>query len=418
MRTNYFFIALACLLFATTAYSQPQRIGDSRVYWELRNDTMFITGKGRMVYDKAKPYAPWSNMRKKIKHVEISEGVTNIASGAFRACYQLTSVHLPQSLRGIGDDAFGNDSNLKHLSFPDLLDSIGFRAFSHSGLSDTLVLPKHLCFSGAISYTNITYVEVPYKIDSVNGFDNSLLKSAIIPAGSSYLDLAAFCNDSLLQCVIDLSIRPQTFHPHSQDDPSNSITFKNVNRSKCRLVVPTSAVETYKNTPVWKDFLHIEGGGISVGVCFNDKMKGYVHGIENRFYKKGEKVTLTAEPRGQCTFSGWKSNGQLISTANPLSFTVTQDTMLQACFDGEIAVREPLKPVSASVTIYPNPTGDMFSVRSGSQVEEIVVSDLSGRVLLRTERTAQADVSALPQGLYLVRIRTEKGSCVKKLVKQ
>ena len=66
MKPKFYLIAACCILFATTAYSQPQRIGDSGVYWELRNDTMFITGKGRMVYDKAKPYAPWSNMRKKI----------------------------------------------------------------------------------------------------------------------------------------------------------------------------------------------------------------------------------------------------------------------------------------------------------------------------------------------------------------
>ena len=188
-----------------------------------------------------------------------------------------------------------------------------------------------------------------------------------------------------------------------------------VNRSKCRLVVPTASVELYKSTPVWKDFM-IEAGGLSVGVCFNDKRKGDVEGLENRFYKKGEKLTLVAYPRSGCSFTGWKTkDGKVISTSNALHVTVTQDTMLQACFDGEISVREPLKTASASVTLYPNPTGDLFTVRSESTVEEIVVSDLSGRVLLRTERTSHADVSALPQGLYLVRVRTEKGSWVKKL---
>ena len=136
------------------------------------------------------------------------------------------------------------------------------------------------------------------------------------------------------------------------------------------------------------------------------------------FLDVGEKVTLTAEPRGQCTFSGWKCNGQLLSTANPLSFTVTKDTMIQACFDGEIAVREPLKPVSASVTIYPNPTGEMFSVRSESPVERVSVYDLSGRRLIQVERSNMVQTATLPQGMYMVEIRTEKGSCVKKLVKQ
>ena len=412
------FLLLFWATFAINVFvlAQPQRIGNSNTFWEARGDTLFISGNGRM--ERVLPI-PWNNAKKTMRYAIVEEGVTFIPESSFSGCYKLVAVSLPQSMRSIGRNTFSADSNLRHVGFTDYIDTINYNAFSRTGLYDTLKLPKHLSFFGASSFyaTKITHVEVPYKVDTVGGLGATPLKSVVLPAGSSYL-YETFCYDSLLECIVDLSVRPQILHAYSYGDPSNPVTLARVSRSKCRLVVPTSAVETYKSTPVWKDFLHIEGGGISVGVCFNDKMKGYVHGIENRFYKKGEKVTLTAEPRGQCTFSGWKSNGQLISTANPLSFTVTQDTMLQACFDGEIAVREPLKPVSASVTIYPNPTGDMFSVRSGSQVEEIVVSDLSGRVLLRTERTAQADVSALPQGLYLVRIRTEKGSCVKKLVKQ
>lgn len=251
------------------------------------------------------------------------------------------------------------------------------------------------------------------KIDSLpNAFYRiSSLLSVTLPANLKFLSFGAFSEDTLLRTIYNLKVNPVIINEKLQR------AFHGLDRSKCRLIVPTASVELYKSTPVWKDFM-IEAGGISVGVCFNDKYKGNVYGLENRFYKKGEKVTLRAEPYNGCTFSGWKCNGQLLSTANSLNFTVTQDTMIQACFDGEIAVREPLKTESASVTLYPNPTGDLFSVHSESPVEEIVVIDLSGRVLLRTEQTSHADVSALPQGLYLVRVRTEKGSCVKKLVRR
>ncbi|MCR5190434.1 MAG: leucine-rich repeat protein [Bacteroidales bacterium] len=355
-----------------------------------------------------------------MRYAVVEEGVTFIPESSFSGCYKLVAVSLPQSMRSIGRLTFSTDSNLRHVGFTDYIDTINYKAFYKTGLYDTLKLPKHLSFFGTGSFyaTKITHVEVPYKVDTVGGLGATPLKSVVLPAGSSYL-YGTFSNDSMLECIVDLSVRPQVLYAYSFGDPSDPITLAYVSRSKCRLVVPTSAVETYKNTPVWKDFLQIEGGGISVGVCFNDKRKGDVEGLENRFYKKGEKLTLVAYPRSGCSFTGWKTkDGKVISTSNALHVTVTQDTMLQACFDGEISVREPLKTASASVTLYPNPTGDLFTVRSESTVEEIVVSDLSGRVLLRTERTSHADVSALPQGLYLVRVRTEKGSCVKKLVRR
>ena len=355
----------------------------------------------------------WNKYKATVTSIEIGNGIRSV--DGLCCCPNLKRVTLPSGLIRINDGAFQYDSNLHRIVFPDGLKYIMTNAFEQAGISDTLRFPASLLSFGALSFkgTRVTHVEVPFKIDTLRGVFTycSFLSSAVLPATLREIPGGYEFVSTPLECLWNLSVKPQNIVE------KNMKAFYGVDRSKCRLVVPTASVELYKNTPVWKDFM-IEGGGISVGVCFNDKYKGNVYGLENRFYKKGEKVTLRAEPYNGCTFSGWKCNGQLLSTANPLSFTVTKDTMIQACFDGEIAVREPLKPVSASVTIYPNPTGDMFSVRSESPVEEIVVSDLSGRVLLRTEQTSHADVSALPQGLYLVRVRTEKGSCEKKLVRR
>ena len=394
----------------------PKQITGSDIYFEYyiqgKDTVLRFTGKGG-IWDK---YCPQFNQYKStVTYVEIGEGITPV--GGLAACPRLKKVSLPNGLKQINKGAFEYDSNLQHVIFPEGLQSILTNAFGRTGLSDSLKFPVSLLFLGGncFQYCPLTFVELPLKLDTLNGGVFAFcpfLSTVVFPANLSEIVTTSFYWDTLLQHIVNLNITPQII----VEKPSVK-AFHGLDRSKCRLIVPTASVELYKSTPVWKDFM-IEAGGISVGVCFNDKYKGNVYGLENRFYKKGEKVTLRAEPYNGCTFSGWKCNGQLLSTANPLSFTVTKDTMIQACFDGEVAVREPLKPVSASVTIYPNPTGDMFSVRSESQVEEIVVSDLSGRVLLRTERTSHADVSALPQGLYLVRVRTEKGSCVRKLVRR
>lgn len=274
-------------------------------------------------------------------------------------------------------------------------------------------------------FDKITHVEVPYKVDTLySAFQSTTLSSVVLPAGVRHM-MGAFCLDSLLRTIVCLATAPPTFqYPHepTPTDPSGyrGHSFYDVNRSECRLIVPTSAVETYRSTPVWQDFM-IEAGGLSVGVCFNDKRKGNVDGLENRFYKKGEKVSLQAIPRGQCTFSGWKSlDGKVISTANPLNFTVTQDTMLQVCFEGEVSVREAEQSVRAgdNVMLFPNPAGDRFSVRSDAAVKELTLYDLSGRQLMHREYAEEMDISALPRGIYLVRVRTDKGGCMKKLVKK
>lgn len=415
---SLFFVLFLIINVNFQIVAQPQRIGKSETYWEYRDDTLFFSGKGRM--ERVLP-VPWNKIKKNVKYGVVGEGITYITQSTFEGCNQMIGVSLPQSLRCIGRSAFTRDSNLRYVVFPDYVDSINYYAFYKTRLPDTLKLPRHLSFLDIASFhnTGITYVEVPYKIDTVGSLSASPLRSVVLPAGSSYL-YDTFCYDSLLQCIVNLSVRPQTLRVESFGDPSNPVAFGRVKRSQCRLVVPTSAVELYKSTPVWKDF-KIEAGGLSVGVCFNNKLKGDVEGLENRFYRKGEKLTLVAYPRSGCTFSGWKTlDGKLVSTANALQVTVTKDTMLRACFDGEVSVHEAAtnSRVGDNVELYPNPACDFFSVRSEYPVAELVVCDLSGRVLLRTERTSHADVAMLPQGIYLVRVCTNRGSCVKKLVKR
>ena len=422
-----FFLSWLMTAISGLSVAQPQQVkGDSDTIWpkQITGTNMYFeyfiqgkdtilrfTGKGHM---GARQAPQWNKYKATVTCIEVGEGIQTVDGLA--GCPKLRKLTLPNGLKKINSGTFQFDSNLRQINFPNGLEYIKTQAFDKTGLPDTLKLPASLLLieGGAfMEGKNATCIEVPMKIDSLpNAFYRiSSLLSVTLPANLKFLSFGAFSEDTLLRTIYNLKVNPVIINEKLQR------AFHGLDRSKCRLIVPTASVELYKSTPVWKDFM-IEAGGISVGVCFNDKYKGNVYGLENRFYKKGEKVTLRAEPYNGCTFSGWKCNGQLLSTANSLNFTVTQDTMIQACFDGEIAVREPLKTESASVTLYPNPTGDLFSVHSESPVEEIVVIDLSGRVLLRTEQTSHADVSALPQGLYLVRVRTEKGSCVKKLVRR
>lgn len=67
--------------------------------------------------------------------------------------------------------------------------------------------------------------------------------------------------------------------------------------------------------------------------------------------------------------------------------------------------------------IYPNPTKDICTIQAASEVLEVLVIDLNGRVVLRAS-SAQLDIGALPRGMYSVHVTTADGSFTEKVVRE
>ena len=75
-----------------------------------------------------------------------------------------------------------------------------------------------------------------------------------------------------------------------------------------------------------------------------------------------------------------------------------------------------------NVTIYPNPANDKVYIETEAEIEEIVVYDVYGRIQnLRNSETQQlsnsVDVADLNSGIYFVKVKTENGNVVKRIVK-
>jgi hypothetical protein len=73
-----------------------------------------------------------------------------------------------------------------------------------------------------------------------------------------------------------------------------------------------------------------------------------------------------------------------------------------------------------SVEIYPNPVKDMLQIENGEQrINRIEIVDLSGKVIFQSNSLRnQINVSDLSQGIYFVKLETEKGTVTKKFVKE
>ena len=68
-----------------------------------------------------------------------------------------------------------------------------------------------------------------------------------------------------------------------------------------------------------------------------------------------------------------------------------------------------------SWSIAPNPAKDFVNVW-GSDIKEIIISDISGRIILSTSKTI-IDVSNLTKGVYFINIQTNNNREVKKFIK-
>ncbi len=76
------------------------------------------------------------------------------------------------------------------------------------------------------------------------------------------------------------------------------------------------------------------------------------------------------------------------------------------------------------VTLHPNPTTGLFSIKNGTvNIEGVKIFDLFGRNVHHSigkpvNSSTNIDISHLPAGIYIVKIDTEKGEITRKIVKQ
>ncbi|MDI1254499.1 MAG: T9SS type A sorting domain-containing protein [Flavobacterium sp.] len=78
-------------------------------------------------------------------------------------------------------------------------------------------------------------------------------------------------------------------------------------------------------------------------------------------------------------------------------------------------------PLDESITIYPNPTHDIVSVKANNTIKSIQLFDVQGRLLqtrIANENNANIDISNHSNGIYFLKITSEKGIKIEKIIKK
>lgn len=103
------------------------------------------------------------------------------------------------------------------------------------------------------------------------------------------------------------------------------------------------------------------------------------------------------------------------------SYSINYYRLKQVDFDGAFEYSKVISINNSSkreFQIYPNPVADKFNI-VGIQEGEIVITDNMGKTVMQTDFMDSAiDISALPSGIYFVKVSSKDNVSTKKLIKR
>ena len=82
-------------------------------------------------------------------------------------------------------------------------------------------------------------------------------------------------------------------------------------------------------------------------------------------------------------------------------------------------VDDAVEEMTASFNVYPNPVNDRLYIETETEVKEVVVYDVYGRqqTTVNGQQTSSIDISNLNSGVYFIKVVTENGEVVKRIIK-
>ena len=263
-----------------------------RTFSDCKNLTSIVISK-KVTNIGAYAFSGCSNL----STINIPDKVSNIGAGAFASCRSLINVNLPKGITIIGDETFRNCASLTDIILPDEITQIGAYAFyGCSGLSSIVIpntviridnstfalsglvslnIPGSVTSIGDYAFSNcsgLTSVTIPNSVTSIGYgafYECSGLTSVTIGSGVTSIGNGAFDGVDI-PTVISLIENPFTITGKT----SNSRTFTQNTFLNAALYVPKGAIEKYKSTDGWKDFLNIvEGNPTGIKVIDNTQNK-------------------------------------------------------------------------------------------------------------------------------------------------
>lgn len=183
-----------------------------------------------------------------------------------------------------------------------------------------------------------------------------------------------------------------------------------------RMVTQHGTYVVYYGTPCGKrsDTFNIRGTAVQATLTFNNPVISTGNGFQTyKWYKESNLVPGASGPALTATGDGWYS--VVVTDSLGCSDSVSLQVK-SGGGGGNTAVQDPA--TAQAIHLYPNPATHTLYV-SGASALQLSLCDITGKVILHAAAD-HLDISALPNGIYLVKIRDKKGLLLKteKVIKQ
>ncbi len=189
-----------------------------------------------------------------LSSIEIPNSVTDIQNRAFSFCKGLTSVRIPDSVTNLGPYAFYSCSGLTSIELSNSLQSLYEFVFANCGSLVSVKIPDSVTFIGEMAFykcSSLTSVEIPKYVTAIGPRAFSLcssLTSVEIPKSIQYLYSEVFAGCRNLQSVYYNASAPLA----ADKDIFDQTTYK-----KGTLYTNDKAIEKCKDIEPWKNFATI-----------------------------------------------------------------------------------------------------------------------------------------------------------------
>ena len=410
-----------------------------------------------------------------LRTLTIGNSVTSIGYGAFFDCSSLTSVTIPNSVTTIGTCAFFYCTGLTSVVIGPV-DTIGGQAFcgctSIGRIDVKSVTPPTISISsssfGDVSSTVPVYIPCGslsnYSSSDWGTIFSNLQESQVFSFGVAVNDSAmgmasilsdtcantaiqaypydgynfvgwsdgnttnprivTLTQDTVFTAIFQANIQRYTITVMSVNDSMGTVSGGGIYEEGSQVTITATAAEGYHfvswndgdtNNPrtitVTEDTTYIANFAVNTYTITvtsaNDSM-GTVSG--GGTYEEASQIIITATAAEGYYFVCWNDG----NTDNPRTITVTEDATYIASFAEDVST-DAANELDA-LTFYPNPTSGTITFNT-TDIRKVEVMDAMGRIVAVYNDSYIIDLSKLSKGYYTLRVTTDRGVAVRKVIR-